>query len=83
MAAGLPDAHFITFDLSQAAVTRGQALVDAAGLTNVEVVVGDILDWANSAEGSFDYVIAHGLYASAKVERTSDTEFDHAEAVCD
>jgi len=63
MAAGLPDAHFTSFDLSQAAVSRGAALVEEAGLANVGVVVGDILDWANTAAGQYDYIIAHGLYA--------------------
>lgn len=63
MAAGLPDAHFTSFDLSREAVARGQALVEKAGLGNVEVLVGDLLDWADNASGSYDYVIAHGLYA--------------------
>ncbi len=63
MAAGLPEAHFISFDLSREAVGRGQTLVAQAGLGNVEVVVGDLLDWAENATGTYDYVIAHGLYA--------------------
>lgn len=63
MAAGMPDAHFTSFDLSQEAVARGQALVAASGIENVEVVHGDILDWAQTAEGQYDYIIAHGLYA--------------------
>lgn len=63
MAAGLPLAHFTSFDLSREAVARGQALVQAGGLGNVDVVVGDLLDWADTADGTYDYVIAHGLYA--------------------
>ncbi|VVS97228.1 class I SAM-dependent methyltransferase [Erythrobacter sp. EC-HK427] len=63
MAAGLPQAHFTSFDLSTAAVERGRRVVAAAGLTNVDIVLGDLLDWADGAEGQYDYIIAHGLYA--------------------
>ena len=63
MAAAWPRAHFVSFDLASSAVERGRALAAAAGLGNVEVVVGDVLDWAEQATGQFDYVIAHGLYA--------------------
>ncbi len=63
MAVGLPQAHFTSFDLSREAVARGRALVETAGLANVDVVAGDLLDWSETASGSYDYVIAHGLYA--------------------
>lgn len=63
MAAAYPDARFLSFDLAAAPVARGQAIVAASGLTNVRVVVGDILDLAETLEGQFDYVSAHGVYA--------------------
>ncbi|WP_353229631.1 class I SAM-dependent methyltransferase [Novosphingobium sp.] len=63
MAAAWPRAQFVSFDLASSAVERGRALALAAGLDNVEIVVGDVLDWAAQATGQFDYVIAHGLYA--------------------
>ncbi len=64
LAAVWPMAHFYSFDLSAEAVKRGQALVSAAGLTNVRVEQGDILDFARNVDpGSFDYIIAHGVYA--------------------
>ncbi|MFM6933542.1 MAG: methyltransferase domain-containing protein, partial [Novosphingobium sp.] len=64
LAAVWPAAQFVSFDLSAEAVKRGQALVAASGMTNVRVELGDILDFARTAEpGSFDYIIAHGVYA--------------------
>lgn len=63
MAAGLPDAQFVNFDLARTMVERGAALIRMAGLDNAQSVVGDVLDWAREAEGQYDYVIVHGLYA--------------------
>ena len=64
LAAAYPNAHFVSFDLAPTAVAKGRALVEASGLTNVEVVVGDIMDGCRTyAAGSFDYIIAHGVYA--------------------
>lgn len=59
-----PEAQFLSFDLSAEAVRRGQALVAASGMDNVRVEQGDILDFARTVEpGSYDYIIAHGVYA--------------------
>jgi hypothetical protein len=56
------DAH--GFDLSEVAIARGQAIVDASGLTNVTLVVEDIMAaHARYPAGSFDYVTVHGVYA--------------------
>lgn len=64
LAAAFPDADFVSFDLSAAAVARGAALVAASGMANIRVVQADILDFITAAQpGSFDYVIAHGVYA--------------------
>lgn len=63
MAAAYPDAQFVSFDLAPSAVAQGQAMADAAGLSNARIMVGDIVDLADRLEGPFDYVIAHGLYA--------------------
>lgn len=64
LAAAYPDATFHSFDLAETAVARGQELLAESGLTNVEVVVGDIMTAQSYyAAGSFDYVIAHGVYA--------------------
>lgn len=62
MAAVAPRARHVGFDLSEQAIRRGQALIDAAGLTNVELEVGDILAWPRKGE-LFDYIVCHGVYA--------------------
>ena len=62
MAAVAPRARHVGFDLSEHAIARGRALVAAAGLTNVTLEVGDILDWARKGE-RFDYIVCHGVYA--------------------
>ena len=62
MAASHPRASFVGFDLSQEAVKRGAAMIAALGLTNIEMVVGDIMS-ADFGAGAFDYVIAHGIYS--------------------
>lgn len=57
MAAYLPDAKFVGFDLATRAIEAGKAVAPS----NVELFVGDI----STVEGlgEFDYVIAHGIYS--------------------
>jgi SAM-dependent methyltransferase len=64
MAAAFPKAQFEGFDLSAVAIDRGKALVAAAGLSNISLSVLDATKAVSHyAAGSFDYVIAHGIYA--------------------
>ena len=63
MAEALPGAQFLSIDLAEQHVARGQAIVAAAGLGNVCIQVGDILDAADTLAGPFDYILAHGVYA--------------------
>lgn len=63
MAAAWPQARFTSFDLAPTAVAEGQAMARAAGLGNVEVITGDIVDLAETMTGTYDFVLAHGLYA--------------------
>ncbi|MDP3908206.1 class I SAM-dependent methyltransferase [Novosphingobium sp.] len=64
LAAAFPQAQFVSFDLSAAAVARGQALAAASGMANICIEQADIMDYvAAAAPGSFDYIIAHGVYA--------------------
>lgn len=64
LAAVYPDASFLSFDLAPSAVARGQAIAAAAGLDNCDIRTLDIVDAHNHiAPRSFDYVIAHGVYA--------------------
>jgi trans-aconitate methyltransferase len=63
-AAAYPKAQCEGFDLAATAVERGNTLIDDAGLSNVRLNVRDIMDArAAYAVESFDYVIAHGVYA--------------------
>ncbi len=64
LAVAYPHAHFVSFDLAETAVARGQELLAESGLKNVEITVGDIMTaQSHYAAGSFDYIIAHGVYA--------------------
>ena len=64
LAAAWPEAQFFSFDLSGEAVARGRALIEATGLSNIRIEQADILDVVASVKpGSYDYVVAHGVYA--------------------
>ncbi len=64
LAAIYPDAYFECFDLAETAVAKFQSLITDSGLTNVEVVVRDIMTAKEAyPAGSFDYVVTHGVYA--------------------
>ena len=62
MAAALPQSHFVGIDLSPVQIARGQAEIDALGLTNIRLLAADIRTWGD-AEAPYDYIIAHGLYS--------------------
>jgi hypothetical protein len=64
IAAAYPQCDAHGFDLSSVAIGRGQQTIKAAGLGNVTLTVEDILNAGERyAARSFDYVIAHGVYA--------------------
>jgi SAM-dependent methyltransferase/methyltransferase-like protein len=62
MAWGLPESKFMGIDLAAEPVGRGQQMIKNLGLANIRLVHGNITeigtDW-----GTFDYIIAHGLYS--------------------
>ncbi len=62
MALAYPKARFVGFDLSAAAVARGNADIAALGLKNIELIEANILDVDLGPE-PFDYTIAHGVYS--------------------
>jgi methyltransferase-like protein len=62
MATALPGARFVGVDASPGAIARGQALVDALGLHNLELHATPIEDHQATSHG-FDYVLAHGVYS--------------------
>lgn len=57
-----PGAHFVGVDLSAGQIETGSKLVKALRLRNCELHAGD-LNALRIEPGSFDYVIAHGLYS--------------------
>jgi SAM-dependent methyltransferase len=65
----LPRARFVGFDLAADAIARGTAAARAAGIANVELSNRDVRDvratglGGSDGDGSFDYVVAHGVYS--------------------
>jgi SAM-dependent methyltransferase len=62
MASALPKSEFVGIDLATEPIRRGEEMVDALGLRNVDLQAGDIVK-AALGEERFDYIIAHGLYS--------------------
>ncbi len=62
MAISLPRSEFLGVDLAPTAVERGTAAIGELGLKNVRLLQGDIAALGDEL-GSFDYVIAHGVYS--------------------
>ncbi len=62
MAATLPESRFVGIDLSPRQIASGQAVVDALGLSNIDLRALSILD-VDEDLGEFDYIICHGVYS--------------------
>jgi methyltransferase-like protein/cyclopropane fatty-acyl-phospholipid synthase-like methyltransferase len=62
MAMQLPGSHFLGIDLAGTAIARGRQLIRELGLTNIRLRHEDLLMF-ESESGSFDFIIAHGLYS--------------------
>lgn len=62
MAACMPDARFLGFDLSETAIAAAVQRRDLLGLDNVSLKVLDLMQFPEDA-GQFDYIIAHGFYS--------------------
>lgn len=67
MAFGLPASQFLGIDRAGRPIAKGQALLEALGLTNIALRQLDLLDLPGDFP-QFDYIIAHGLYAWASAE---------------
>jgi methyltransferase-like protein len=61
MAYLLPESTFLGLDAAGSAIAQGREQISALGLTNVSLRHVDLLDASNL--GTYDYVIAHGLYS--------------------
>ena len=62
MAISLPGASFVGCDLSPSAIATGRATAAAIGADNVDLRCQDLAA-LDPAEGSFDYIVAHGVYS--------------------
>ena len=62
MACHLPESRFAGVDLSAAAIAKGRRTIDDLGLANINLVAADLRD-IGPDYGSFDYIIAHGVYS--------------------
>lgn len=67
MAETLPAAEFVGVDVSGRQVAEGRVAAQALGFANVDLRQGDILDLPTDM-GTFDYVIAHGVYSWVPAE---------------
>ncbi len=61
MAASLPGASFHGIDFSSPDIASAQALAEESGLGNIEFETADLMSWEPS--GTYDYVIAYGLFS--------------------
>ena len=59
---GLPSAQFVGCDLSARALDTGRRMIAELGLSNVTLVEED-LSTLSPSQGTFDYIIAHGVYS--------------------
>lgn len=62
MAASLPEAEIVAVDVSQNQIDRLLARADRLQLSNISVRRLDLREFQDD-DGTFDYVIAHGLYS--------------------
>ena len=62
MALGLPDAQFVGCDVSQRALDAGRRTIGELGLSNI-VLVNEDLASLSPSHGTFDYIVAHGIYS--------------------
>ncbi len=60
LAERFPDSEFTGLDISPVQIATGEAARAACGLKNVRLVCGDVRDFD---PGTFDYIIAHGVYS--------------------
>jgi len=62
MALTLPNAHFVGIDSAAHQIDEARRIVDDLGLSHVRFYHMDMADWDGSL-GTFDYIIAHGIYS--------------------
>ncbi len=71
LAAANPEGRFYGIDFNPAHIARGQAMLQAAGLSNVELIeasFADLLEPGARELPQFDYVTLHGVYSWISAE---------------
>ena len=63
MAFQLPESEFVGIDLGRIPIASGRALVADLGLANVTLKAMDLCDPSLEGFGTFDFIIAHGVYS--------------------
>jgi methyltransferase-like protein len=63
MACNLPESEFIGIDLAQRPITSGRAFINELGLRNIQLHAMDIRDANRDRFGTFDFIVAHGVYS--------------------
>ena len=58
-----PEARAVGIDLSPVQVEQGRKLIEELGLSNIELVQGDISRFDRETLGQFDYIVCHGVYS--------------------
>jgi len=64
---GTPGASFIGIDLAEKPIEFGRGIIRDLGLTNVSLRAMSVMD-VDREFGTFDYIIAHGLYSWVPAE---------------
>lgn len=58
-----PDAQAVGVDLSSVQVAQGRLRVQALGLSNLDLLHGDVAAMDLAALGEFDFIVCHGVYS--------------------
>ena len=62
LAYAFPESSFVGVDLSQNSIERATELAGRLGLNNAKFIAQDLVDFPEDS-GTFDYIIAHGIYS--------------------
>lgn len=62
LAATLPEAQFVGVDLSSVQIAQGQARIERLGLGNISLSARGLSE-IDAADGTFDYIVCHGVYS--------------------
>lgn len=62
-----PKAKVVGVDLSEVQIQKGKEVIERIGLSNIELLHKNILDF-DASYGKFDYIICHGVFSWVKPE---------------